>query len=89
MPKNRLGEDEMSLFAWVGPDEFRSGRVGIKIGLVPAGRIPLAAMDYDRYKLEALTAQLQAQADTYGVEIRLARFLFVEDVLVLKPRPQG
>lgn len=89
MPKNRLGEDEMSLFAWVGLDENGSGRVGIKQGHVPAGNIPLAAMDYDRAKLEKLKAQLQVQADTYGVEIRLARFLFVEDVIVLKPRPQG
>lgn len=79
----------MDLFAWIGEDEHGSGRVGIKIGLVPAGRIPLAAMEFDRHKLEALRAQLQRQADAHGKTIRLARFTFVEDVIVCEPRPQG
>ena len=57
----------MEIFAWIGEDELGSGRVGIKQGNVPAGCIPLAAMDYDREKLERLVAQLQHQADAWGV----------------------
>ncbi|HEY1416699.1 MAG TPA: hypothetical protein VGF41_02305 [Myxococcaceae bacterium] len=40
-----------AIYAWVGLDEHGSGRVGIKQGAVPAGYIPLAAMDYDLVKL--------------------------------------
>ncbi len=87
--RNRLGEPTVELFAWIGEDEHGSGRVGIKTGKVPAGYIPLAAMGYDRHKLEALRAQLQLQADTFGKTIRLARFEFVEDVMTITPRPRG
>lgn len=75
----------MDLYAWIGEDEHGSGRVGIKIGVVPAGMIPLSAMDYDRHKLEALAPQMQAQANAFGKTIRLARFTFAEDVLTLPP----
>jgi hypothetical protein len=75
----------MDLYAWVGIDELGSGRVGIKQGRVPAGFIPLAAMDYDRAKLEKLAPAMQAQADIYGQTIRLARFTWVEDVMTLPP----
>ena len=55
--------------------------------MIPAGvYIPLAAMDFDRHKLERFQAQLQQQADVYGKVIRLAKFTFVEDVIELQPR---
>jgi hypothetical protein len=76
----------MDLFAWIGEDELGSGRIGIKIGHVPAGFIPLAAMDFDRAKLEALAPQMQAQATLYGKTIRLARFTFADDAIVLTPK---
>jgi hypothetical protein len=79
----------MDLYAWIGEDEFGSGRVGLKQGDVPAGRIALVAMDYDLAKLERLAPQLQAQADQFGQTIRLARFAFAEDVVTLTPRPRG
>lgn len=75
----------MELFAWIGEDEFGSGRIGLKQGRVPAGMIPLVVMDYDRAKIERLKQDLQKQADYYGVTIRLARFAFVDDVLTLQP----
>jgi hypothetical protein len=78
----------MDLYAWIGEDEFGSGRVGLKQGDVPAGRIALVAMDYDRAKLERLAPLLQAQADHYSKTIRLARFSFAEDVITLTPRPK-
>lgn len=77
----------MDLYAWIGMDELGSGRVGIKQGMVPAGFIPLVVMDFDREKIERLQPQMQAQADAYGVTIRLAKFTFVEDVVTLTPRP--
>jgi hypothetical protein len=81
--------DDETIVAWVGLDEFGSGRVGLKIGTVPAGRIPLAAMAYDTTKLEALHAQMQRQADQFNVTIRLARFVYAGDLLVCEPRPRG
>lgn len=32
-------------FAWVGEDELGSGEVGLKRGYVPAGLIPLVAIE--------------------------------------------
>ena len=75
----------MDIYAWIGMDERGSGRVGIKQGLVPAGFIPLAAMDFDKHKLEKLAPMMQAQASAYNVTIRLAKFTFAEDVITLKP----
>ena len=71
-----------ALYAWVGEDEFGSGRIGLKQGDVPAGRIPLVTMDYDRHKIERapLRATLEAQARTYGKKIRLVKFTFAEVV---------
>ena len=81
----------LALVAYVGLDEFGSGAIGLKQGRVPAGLIPLVALERDRGKLEHgdLLAQLQAQADHYGVAIRLARFVEVDTLRVIKPRPQG
>ena len=73
------------MYAWIGEDEMGSGRVGIKQGHVPAGFIPLVAMDFDKEKLERLQARLQDQADRHGKVIRLAKFTFVEDVITLNP----
>ena len=44
--------EDHSILAWVGEDELGSGVIGIKQAHVPAGFIPLAAMDYDAYKLQ-------------------------------------
>lgn len=74
---------DLEILAWVGVDERGSGRVGIKQGLVPAGMIPLAAMDYDAHKLQRpeMLLQLEAQAATWGKRIRLVRFRFAEVVM--------
>jgi hypothetical protein len=74
---------DLALVAWVGMDELGSGRVGIKQGLVPAGFVPLAAMEYDQHKLERpnVRLQLEAQAKDSGKRIRLVRFR-AEEVLL-------
>ena len=71
-----------ALYAWVGEDEFGSGRIGLKQGQVPAGMIPLVTMDYDQHKIDRapLRAALEAQARTYGKKIRLVKFVFAEIV---------
>jgi hypothetical protein len=68
--------EEHSLYAWIGEDELGSGRIGLKQGVVPAGLIPMVAMDYHREKLEKLAPQMEMQAQRYGKKIRLARFKF-------------
>ena len=81
----------MELFAFIGEEERPDApqHVGLKQGLTRAGMIPLVVMDFDRDKLEreGLVAQMQTQANTFGKTIRLARFLYIEDVLVLEPKP--
>lgn len=77
---------KLDLFAWIGEDEFGSGRVGLKQGVTLAGIVPLVVMEYDRAKIDRMRDQLQLQADHYGKTIRLARFTFVEDVITLVPR---
>jgi hypothetical protein len=74
---------DLALVAWVGMDELGSGRVGIKQGLVPAGYIPLAAMQYDEYKLkrDGIKAAMELQAKQYGKRIRLVRFRAEEVIL--------
>lgn len=67
-----------AIYAWVGEDENGNGRVGIKQGRVPAGLIPLVAMDYDLHKLANLQSQMEAQAARYGKKIRLCKFEMVE-----------
>ena len=69
---------KLVIYAWVGEDELGSGRVGIKQGRVPAGYIPLAAMDYDLHKLARLQPQMEEQAKQSGMEIRLCKFELVE-----------
>jgi hypothetical protein len=77
------------LYAWIGEDEFGSGVVGLKRALVPAGDIPLVATTRAKMDTHEITAQLQRQADRYGKTISLARFVVVETLVALKPRPQG
>jgi hypothetical protein len=82
-----MNEELLEIVAWVGEDELGGGRVGIKQAQVPAGMIPLAAMDYDQPKLAAdyVVKQLQLQANLYGKTIRLVRFRMVAEEIVLKP----
>jgi hypothetical protein len=74
--RERYRLEHRSIYAWVSEDEHGSGMIGIKQGLVPAGMIPLVAMDYDLEKLRKLKPQMEAQAATYGKKIRLVRFRF-------------
>jgi len=71
-------KEALALYAWVGEDEFGSGRVGLKQGLTPAGMIPLAAMDYHLDRLAKLMPALEAQARQSGKKIRLCKFVMVE-----------
>jgi hypothetical protein len=70
--------EQVELYAWVGEDELGSGVVGIKQGLVPAGCIPLVAIQ--REKMDRLKPQMEVQAYMYGKRIRLCRFQFIEVV---------
>jgi hypothetical protein len=70
---------EIELFAWLGEDELSPlglGEIGLKQGLVPAGIIPLVAID--RALIERVWPQLERQAVDNGKRIRLCRFRFAE-----------
>jgi hypothetical protein len=65
----------LALYAWIGEDEAGSGRIGLKQGLVPAGLVPLAAMDYHLDRLAKLLPQMEEQAARSGKKIRLYKFI--------------
>lgn len=70
---------EVELFAWVGEDETgRLPGLGLKQAVVPAGIIPMVAVD--REKMEKYWNQAEMQAARYGKRIRLCRFIFAEVV---------
>jgi hypothetical protein len=66
---------KLTLYAWVGADERGGGQIGLKQGMVPAGYIPLVAMDYDLEKLERLAPQMEAMSQQFGKKIRLCKFV--------------
>ena len=70
----------LELFAWVGDDEFGSGVIGLKQGLVPAGYIPLVATAKEKIDRDFLMVAMSIQAASYGKKIYLCRFTFAEVV---------
>jgi len=76
---------EIALYAWLGEDEFGSGVVGLKQALVPAGMIPLVAVDNSKIDQEYIRQAMQAQANAYGKTIRFCKFTFVEEVITIEP----
>jgi hypothetical protein len=83
---NHAGEPD--LVAWIGEDEFGSGKIGIKQGLVPAGAIPIVAVLDDKHKIagQHVVTQMQLQADVHKKVIRLVRYEAVEELIVVTPR---
>ena len=65
------------LYAYLGVDELRpENGIGLKQGLVPAGVIPLVAID--RAKLERVAGPgMQLQARQFGTTIYLVRYVAV------------
>jgi hypothetical protein len=76
---------EIALYAWLGEDEFGSGVVGLKQALVPAGMIPLVAVDNSKIDLEYIRQAMQSQANAYGKTIRFCKFTFVEEIITIEP----
>lgn len=81
---------EICLYAWVGEDEFGSGKVGLKQGLTNAGYIPLVAVEESKVNRVEMSIPLQSQSDLFGKTIRLCKFVFVEEIVTLQPEsPQS
>lgn len=76
---------EVALYAWLGEDEFGSGVVGLKQAMVPAGCIPLVAVDNFKIDREYIQQAMQAQANAYGKTIRFCKFTFVEEIITIEP----
>jgi hypothetical protein len=74
----------LEVFAWIGEDEFGSGKIGLKQGIVPAGCIPMVAID--REKLAKYWTQAEEQAALYGKKIYFCRLQVVE---VLRETEEG
>lgn len=79
--------EDVDLLAWVGEDERGSGKIGLKMGMVPAGLIPIVAVAEHQAKITTpdLLRQFQRQADACGKVIRLVRYVPIEEVIVLRP----
>jgi len=72
----------MKMYAWVGEDEFGSGKVGIKQAVVPAGLIPIVVMDYHFDKIRKLYPPMEDQAKRFGKKIYLLEFEFTGRVVM-------
>ena len=70
--------ENLELYAWVGEDELGSGEIGLKQGIVPAGTIPMVALE--QAKLDRYWKNAEKQAEVYGKRISLVRFVAVEVV---------
>jgi hypothetical protein len=79
----------ITMYAWIGEDEYGSGVVGLKQGLTPAGMIPLAAMGYHLDRLAKLMPAMEAQAKASGKKIRLCKFVMVETAAETKAGNAG
>jgi hypothetical protein len=69
--------ENLMLYAWVGPNDApdaTDSTWGIKQGVVPAGYIPLVAVD--QAKMERLFPQMAVMAKATGKVRYLARFVF-------------
>jgi hypothetical protein len=78
--------EKLVLYAWVGPNDAfdaKDDNWGLKIGLVPAGIIPLVAVDC--WKVEKCRQQMKAMAMATGKVRYLARFEFAGVVRVEEP----
>jgi hypothetical protein len=70
----------VELFAWLGEDEHGSTVIGLKQGLVPAGMIPLVAVDCLKVSRGGLLSAMNKQASDYGKKIYLCRYR-IEEVI--------
>ena len=80
---------ELEAYAWVGEDERGSGELGIKNAVVPAGNIPIVAIERDKIDQPYIVRQLQAQSDKYGKTIYFVKLKFEQVEKVLKPQTTG
>jgi hypothetical protein len=74
----------LKLYAWVGEDDVGdTGRFGLKQGVVPAGYIPLVAMDYhlDRLARSEVTTQMEVFAENTGKKRYLVEFQFTGHIV--------
>jgi hypothetical protein len=71
-----MGIEKIKLYAWVGPDEFGSGEIGLKQARVPAGMIPIVAIKEGKVNTQQILEQLDLQGKTYGTRISLCEFEF-------------
>jgi hypothetical protein len=67
---------EFEAYAWIGRDEFGSGEIGFKQGIVPAGTIPMVSTD--QKKLDQYWHQAEAQASEYKHRIYLVKLTITE-----------
>jgi len=74
-----------AIYAWYGEDEFNSGKIGLKQAAVPAGIIPLVAVDLDKINSCHILEQLKTQANAYNKTISLGRFVFEKNVNMIHP----
>lgn len=83
---DRVEADDMTIVAWVGPDEF-DGTRGIKGAFTRAGFVPLAAKGEHEEKLRRpeVCEAMRILSARYGTRIQLVRFAYVEVIETIEP----
>lgn len=68
---------DIKLYAWLGEDEMTpNGEIGLKQARVPAGYIPMVAIDESKMDRGPIIMQLDLQGKTYHRRISLCEFKF-------------
>ena len=67
---------DITLYAWLGVDELGSGEIGLKQAKVPAGYVPMVAIDESKMDRKEITLQLDVMGKMYGTRISLCKFKF-------------
>ena len=73
--------NEVTMYAWVGPNDAPGATdeaIGIKQGIVPAGCIPLVAIDKEKITRPQLRTQLQQLTRQTGKPRFLVKLAVVE-----------
>jgi hypothetical protein len=78
---------KVELYAWVGEDELANdGKLVLKQTKTPGGSIPLVATNEAQLLGNKVPQSLQLQATIFNKPVMLCRFVFAEELVVLKPR---
>jgi hypothetical protein len=80
--------EDLVLYAWVARDESETRVARLEKAYTAIGTINLVAMSQDVLMSENLLEALREQANKDGQTVRLCKFVFTEEMMVIHPGRQ-